>query len=132
MEALADDAPQGDRNCTAGNAGAQRQPQAGDGRVDQGTGEGEEDEKLASATRSALALAESRGLRSIAFPAISCGVYGYPIDDACRVAVATTRDFLAADDVVWLPGGDFTGDDTVTQHGHFVTKDFDILKFMGY
>jgi O-acetyl-ADP-ribose deacetylase (regulator of RNase III) len=34
---------------------------------------------------------------SIAFPAISCGVYGYPIEDACRIAVDTTCNFLKTD-----------------------------------
>ena len=41
-----------------------------------------------------LALADENGIRSIAFPAISCGVYGYPIDEACRIAVDTVRGFL--------------------------------------
>jgi len=51
---------------------------------------------LASCYRNSLALAAENGLRSIAFPAISCGVYGYPIEDACRVAVDTTCGFLEA------------------------------------
>ena len=49
---------------------------------------------LASCYRNSLAIAAENGLRSIAFPAISCGVYGYPIEDACRVAVDTTCGFL--------------------------------------
>ncbi|RMF97344.1 MAG: O-acetyl-ADP-ribose deacetylase [Gammaproteobacteria bacterium] len=48
-----------------------------------------EPEKLAACYRSALALAREHGLRRIAFPAISCGVYGYPPAQAARVAVAT-------------------------------------------
>lgn len=51
---------------------------------------------LAACYRNSLALAERHGLASIAFPAISCGAYGYPLDDACRLAVATVRDWLAA------------------------------------
>lgn len=39
----------------------------------------------------ALAAAEERGLRTIAFPAISCGVYGYPVEEAARIAVAAVR-----------------------------------------
>jgi O-acetyl-ADP-ribose deacetylase len=39
-------------------------------------------------------LARDTGLRSIAFPAISCGIYGYPIDQAARVASRETRAFL--------------------------------------
>lgn len=43
---------------------------------------------LASAYRSSLRLAVDNDCRSIAFPAISCGVYGYPADEAARIAVA--------------------------------------------
>ncbi|WP_147652553.1 O-acetyl-ADP-ribose deacetylase [Vulcaniibacterium gelatinicum] len=50
---------------------------------------------LASCYRACLALAETHGLRSIAFPAISCGIYGYPPDQAVPLAVATVREWLA-------------------------------------
>jgi O-acetyl-ADP-ribose deacetylase (regulator of RNase III) len=50
---------------------------------------------LASCYTSSLMLAAERGLTGVAFPAISCGVYGYPLEDACRVAVDTTLAFLA-------------------------------------
>jgi O-acetyl-ADP-ribose deacetylase (regulator of RNase III) len=53
-------------------------------------------ELLASCYRNSLALAVQHQLASIAFPAISCGVYGYPIEEACRVAISTTVDFLEA------------------------------------
>jgi O-acetyl-ADP-ribose deacetylase (regulator of RNase III) len=46
---------------------------------------------LASCYRSALELARHHHVRSIAFPAISCGVYGYPIDQASAIAVRETR-----------------------------------------
>jgi O-acetyl-ADP-ribose deacetylase (regulator of RNase III) len=42
---------------------------------------------LASAYRTSLELAEAKSVRSIAFPAISCGVYRYPLDAAARIAV---------------------------------------------
>ena len=52
---------------------------------------------LASCYRESLALALAHGVRSIAFPAISCGVYGYPIPAAARIAIDTTAAFLAAE-----------------------------------
>jgi len=55
-----------------------------------------ETELLASAYRAALALAERHGLRSIAFPAISCGAYRFPVDEAARIAVETVRAHLDA------------------------------------
>jgi O-acetyl-ADP-ribose deacetylase len=45
-----------------------------------------------------LTLALERGIRSVAFPAISCGVYGYPMEDACKIAVDTCVDFLGRHD----------------------------------
>jgi O-acetyl-ADP-ribose deacetylase (regulator of RNase III) len=48
-------------------------------------------ELLASAFRSSLKLAEQHGLRSVAFPAISCGVYGYPVDDAAAISADVVR-----------------------------------------
>ena len=47
-----------------------------------------------------LALAAQNGVELIAFPAISCGVYGYPIEKACRVAIDTTIRFLETDSAV--------------------------------
>jgi O-acetyl-ADP-ribose deacetylase (regulator of RNase III) len=54
-----------------------------------------EPELLASCYTQSLQLAVAHGVRSIAFPAISCGIYGYPIPDAARVAVRTVAGFLA-------------------------------------
>jgi O-acetyl-ADP-ribose deacetylase (regulator of RNase III) len=60
-------------------------------------GRGEEDEQLARCYRSSLALAVAHGLRSIAFPAISTGVYRFPPQRACQIAVDATHRFLLAD-----------------------------------
>jgi len=51
-------------------------------------------ELLAACYRNSLKLAVQHRLASIAFPAISCGVYGYPIEEACGVAVDATVTFL--------------------------------------
>jgi len=53
-----------------------------------------EDELLASCYRNSLALAEKHGIRTIAFPAISTGVYGFPLARAARIAVKEVKDFL--------------------------------------
>ena len=47
---------------------------------------------LASAYRESLRVADSLGARTVAFPAVSAGVYGWPLDDAARIAVTTVRD----------------------------------------
>jgi O-acetyl-ADP-ribose deacetylase (regulator of RNase III) len=49
---------------------------------------------LASCYRSSLELAAGKGLGSLAFPAISCGVYGYPVEEAAPIAIETTLAFL--------------------------------------
>lgn len=53
-----------------------------------------EAELLASCHRRSLEVALENGLETIAFPAISCGVYGYPIPEAARIAVGTVKEFL--------------------------------------
>ncbi len=60
------------------------------GPVWRGGGEGEA-ELLASCYRRSLALAAGEGVRTIAFPSISTGIYGYPIELAARIATATVR-----------------------------------------
>ena len=59
-----------------------------------------EPELLASCYRRCLELAESKGVRSIAFPSISTGIFGYPKEAAARVAVNTVREFVVVDRVV--------------------------------
>jgi O-acetyl-ADP-ribose deacetylase len=56
-----------------------------------------EAELLASCYRRSLEVAVDHGVRSIAFPAISCGIYGYPIGEAAQIAVNEVRTFLARD-----------------------------------
>lgn len=57
-----------------------------------------EAELLAEAYRNSLKLAVSKGLKTIAFPSISTGAYGYPIEKACTTAITTVKRFLERED----------------------------------
>jgi O-acetyl-ADP-ribose deacetylase len=57
-----------------------------------------EAQTLANCYRSSLRLAVENEIKTIAFPAISCGAYGYPIQEAAHIALETTREFLGATD----------------------------------
>lgn len=58
-------------------------------------GEHDEPQLLASCYRRSIELASAQGVRSLAFPSISTGIYGYPVEQAARVAVAAVRAALA-------------------------------------
>jgi O-acetyl-ADP-ribose deacetylase (regulator of RNase III) len=53
-----------------------------------------EDDLLESCYQESLQLAEEYGLRSVSFPSISTGAYGYPLEEACQIALETVRDYL--------------------------------------
>jgi O-acetyl-ADP-ribose deacetylase (regulator of RNase III) len=57
-------------------------------------GEGDEDKRLAAAVRAALALADRRGMKSVALPALSTGNFGFPIDRAARIMLTEIHRFL--------------------------------------
>ncbi|MEA2344767.1 MAG: O-acetyl-ADP-ribose deacetylase [Thermoanaerobaculia bacterium] len=59
-----------------------------------------EPELLASCYRRSLEIAIENGVRTIAFPAISCGIYGYPIDAAAEIAIGETKRVLANGDAI--------------------------------
>ncbi len=61
-------------------------------------GRSDEAETLVSAYRESLKLAVEKELKSISFPAISTGAYGYPLERAARIALATAMDFARGDD----------------------------------
>ncbi|HWP61879.1 MAG TPA: O-acetyl-ADP-ribose deacetylase [Candidatus Binatia bacterium] len=65
----------------------------------QGGGRGEAG-LLASAYRTAFGLAEELGARTVTFPAISAGIYGYPLDEAARIALETIAECLSGAKVV--------------------------------
>jgi O-acetyl-ADP-ribose deacetylase (regulator of RNase III) len=58
----------------------------------------EESKLLKQAYRSSLKLAVTNGLKTVAFPSISTGAYGYPIEEASRIALAAVKDFLKKED----------------------------------
>lgn len=61
-----------------------------------GGGKHGEPDLLANCYRNSLAVAESKGIRSVAFPSISTGVYSYPLDEAAEIAVQTVKDYVEA------------------------------------
>ena len=63
-------------------------------------GKHDEARTLANCYRNSLQLAVENEIKTIAFPAISCGAYGYPIDEAAHIAFKTTREFLAVTDKI--------------------------------
>ncbi len=62
-------------------------------------GVGDEDRKLADATRNSLKLAHEKGLASIAFPAISTGIFGFPKDRCARIMLSTVAESLKSEDL---------------------------------
>jgi O-acetyl-ADP-ribose deacetylase (regulator of RNase III) len=57
-------------------------------------GEGDEDAKLRNATLNSLRIADEHHLKSISFPAISTGIFGFPLDRCARIMLGTVRDYL--------------------------------------
>jgi len=60
-------------------------------------GEGNENEKLRNATLNSLRVADEHHLKSIAFPAISTGIFGFPMDRCAEIMLSTTMDYLSGD-----------------------------------
>lgn len=59
-------------------------------------GEGNEDEKLKNATANSLKLMDKYNLKTIAFPAISTGIFGYPIDRCAKMMISTVKEYLSS------------------------------------
>ena len=60
-------------------------------------GEGDEERKLREATRASLALADAHGLKSIALPAVSTGIFGFPIDRCAQIMLETVQEYASGD-----------------------------------
>lgn len=63
-------------------------------------GDGGEPELLGAAYRNSLSLAVSKGLKTVAFPSISTGAYGYPLKEASRIALRVVKEFLEKNGVL--------------------------------
>lgn len=63
-----------------------------------GGGNRNENELLKSCYLTSLNLAKEYGIKTIAFPAISCGIYHFPIDRACKIATDTVKEFISKND----------------------------------
>jgi O-acetyl-ADP-ribose deacetylase (regulator of RNase III) len=102
--------PAGEARITAGYGLPARHVIHAVGPVWRGGAAGEA-ELLAACYCASIRLAAEQGLQSLAFPAISCGVYGYPLDQACAIAVDTLIACPAggAGDPAGIAGGVFTG-----------------------
>jgi len=59
-----------------------------------------EPELLAQAYQNSMRLAVAKRLKTVAFPSISTGAYGYPVEDACRVALKAVKEFLEKEDAL--------------------------------
>ncbi len=75
-------------------------------------GEGDEDRKLQSAIRSSLALADRHGLKSIALPAISTGVFGFPMERCARILLTEVYRYLQGGTKIERVVVSLRGDDT--------------------
>lgn len=68
-------------------------------------GDANEAKLLRASYRNSLELAAQNGVKSIAFPSISTGIFGYPVEEAAAIAVETARDFLAEEhemEIIWV------------------------------
>ncbi|VEJ36344.1 O-acetyl-ADP-ribose deacetylase [Aedoeadaptatus ivorii] len=68
-------------------------------------GDANEAKLLRASYRNSLELAAQNGVKSIAFPSISTGIFGYPVEEAAAIAVETARDFLAEGhemEIIWV------------------------------
>jgi len=60
-------------------------------------GDGNEDEKLKNATLNSLKLMDEHELKNIAFPAISTGIFGYPIENCAKIMISTAKEYLSGE-----------------------------------
>ncbi len=63
-------------------------------------GEGDEEEKLKNATLNSLKVADQNNVKSITFPAISTGIYGFPLDACARIMLTTVKEYLSGTTII--------------------------------
>jgi O-acetyl-ADP-ribose deacetylase (regulator of RNase III) len=85
-------------------------------------GEHGEPEILANCYRNSLDIAVHNGIQTIAFPAISCGAYGYPVPDAAKIAITTVREFLSNEDRITKVTFAVFGDDVLAAYKRVYTS----------
>jgi len=78
---------------------------------------------LASAYRESLKLAQKKGIRTLAFPSLSTGAYGYPLEEAAAVAVKTVADYLRAQPVFDRVGFVLFGQQAYAAYGRAAEKE---------
>lgn len=120
--------PTGQARMTGGHALRARSVIHAVGPIWQG-GEADEAVLLASCHEASLRLAVENDCRTIAFPAISCGAYGYPWEDAARVSLAVVRSFLQRDASIelvrWVLFGDEIFETWRKSHGELACAVFE-------
>jgi O-acetyl-ADP-ribose deacetylase (regulator of RNase III) len=83
-----------------------------------------EAEILANCYQNSLCVAVENGIKAIAFPAISCGAYRYPISEAAQVALETTQHFLAGNDKIYKAIFVVSNDEIFTAYSRLLRREF--------
>ncbi|MBI4764832.1 MAG: O-acetyl-ADP-ribose deacetylase [Deltaproteobacteria bacterium] len=97
------------------------------GPIYQGGSQGEA-RLLASAYHESLTLAHKKGIRSLAFPSLSTGAYGYPLEEAARIAVKTVADYLRQHPVFDRVGFVLFGNQAFQTYAQAASKELQSLR----
>lgn len=89
------------------------------------SGSSEDPEKLAECYRNSLETAKQQGVKSISFPALSTGAFGYPLEDAAHIAVQTVIEFLNKDNSLELVRFVLFDDKSLQVHEKIIREQLD-------